>query len=67
MEEYPEDYYVGDFNPDDRHDVKTIKETARAFIRAVEEQCPDGRRKSAAFTHIEEAAMMAVKSLFSGA
>lgn len=61
------EYYVGNFNSDDRDDVASIKITAKTFIDAMQEHCPPGRRLSAACTHVEEAAMLAVKSLFQGA
>ena len=57
---------IGDFNPNERKDVASIKQAAKDFVMAIERQCPDPRRKAIAFTHIEEAAMMAVKGLFSG-
>jgi len=64
-----EDYakpFIGEFNPDDRKDVLYLKWAAGQFIQEVHRNCPEGRRRSLAVTHIETAAMFAVKSLFDG-
>lgn len=55
---------IGDFNPNDRDDVYHIKHAAKAMATAILQHCPEGRRQSIALTRIEEAAMMAVKSLY---
>lgn len=55
---------IGDFNPNDRQDVAALKHAAKAFVNVVYNSCPNGRRRAIALTHIEEAAMMAVKSLY---
>lgn len=57
---------IGDFNPNDRDDVAAIKNAAKNMIETISEHTPAGRRRSIAITHIEEAVMMAVKSLFEG-
>jgi len=56
---------IGSYNANDRGDVAAIKSAAKAFAHAVLKNCPDGRRKAIALTHIEEAAMIAVKGIFS--
>lgn len=61
------DYYIGDFNPTDSEAVSKIKANSKILIVAMQEHCPPGRRLSAACTHVETAAMLAVKSLFAGA
>ena len=58
---------IGTFNPDDRPDVAEIKKAAIDFIDMLNITCPQGRRQHIAITHVEQAAMMAVKSLFNGA
>ena len=55
---------IGSFNPNDSQDVAAIKGAAKGLLEVIEMTCPIGRRKAIAITHIEEAAMMAVKSLF---
>ncbi len=56
---------IGSFNPSDRQDVAAIKYAAKSMVNVIEINVPDGRRKSIALTHIEDAAMMAVKALYS--
>ena len=58
--------YIGKFNPDGRDDVEIIKQSAVRFINEIIKYSPSGRRRAIAITHVEEAAMMAVKSLFEG-
>jgi len=61
----PEDY-IGSFNSNDRDDVDEIKQKAKSLILAIQRlDNTDNRRKAIAYTHIEEATMMAVKSIFS--
>lgn len=55
---------IGNHNPSDSIEVAEIKEAAKALIVSIYKCCPPGRRRSDAFTDIEKAAMMAVKSLF---
>ena len=58
--------YIGSYNPNDRDDVTAIKDHAKALIKVIQEvDTKDHRRIAIACTHIEEAAMMAVKSLYS--
>ena len=62
------DKYIGSFDPDDRDDVKRIKGCAKMLVEIISElETKDIRRKSIAITHVEEAAMMAIKSLYGGA
>ena len=61
------EYYIGDFNPTDSEAVSEIKANAKVLITTIQRFCPEGRRQSAACTQIEQAAMIAVKSLFAGA
>ena len=60
--------YIGKANPAqmERGDVAGIKGAAITFIHEILEHAPPGRRRNIAITHIEEAAMMAVKSIFEG-
>ena len=61
----PEDY-IGHFNPDDNASVSDLKNAAKAYIRIIQSLPTfDNRRKAIACTKIEEAAMMAVKSIYS--
>jgi len=58
--------YIGSFNPNDNDYVAEIKVKAKEFIASIQQlENTDSRRKAIAITHIEEAAMMAVKSIFS--
>ena len=61
------EYYIGTFNPTDSGEVDSIKQNAKQMIITIQNTCPPGRRRSAACTHVEEAAMLAVKSLVDGA
>ncbi len=56
--------YIGDFNPEGREDVEEVKKMATEFIDMIQLYGFDKRRNAIAITHIEEAAMMAVKSIF---
>lgn len=56
--------YIGDYNPDDSEAVMNIKTTAIKLIDTFVYYCPEGRRRDLACNHIEEAAMLAVKSLY---
>ena len=55
---------IGDVNPSDHPSIVSIKITAANLINVIDDEIPDGRRKSVAITHIEQASMMAVKALF---
>jgi len=58
--------YIGSFNSNDREDIAEIKQKAKDLILAIQRlENSDNRRKAIAITHIEEATMMAVKSIFS--
>jgi hypothetical protein len=58
--------YIGSFNPNDRDDVAQIKTQAKDLIVTIHMlDTVDHRRRAMACTHIEQGAMMAVKSLFS--
>lgn len=52
------------FNPSGSGRVKAIKEAVLELEAVFEAKCGDGRRKSLALTHLETAAMYAVKSVF---
>ena len=57
--------YIGSFDPDDRDDVKRVKGCARMLVEIISElETKDIRSKSIAITHVEEASMMAIKSIF---
>ena len=55
---------IGSFNPNDLGTVADIKSAAKTLIDTIMVHTPAGRRQAIALTHTEEAAMMAVKSLF---
>lgn len=56
---------IGSFNSNDRDDVATIKAAAKYLIVAIHTaETKSPRRVAIACTHIEEAAMMAVKAIF---
>lgn len=55
---------IGTFNNESRDDVALIKQKAAEFIDIINIYGQDRRRNAIACTHIEEAAMMAVKSVF---
>lgn len=40
-----------------------LRMAAIDFARMIEANCPDGREKSLAFTHLEETLMWAIKSI----
>ena len=52
------------FNPSGDKRVDEIKYAIVQMEAAIELNCPDGRRKALALTHLETAAMYAVKSVF---
>lgn len=56
--------YIGTFNNEAREDVAEVKEAAATLIDMIQLYGHDPRRNAIATTHIEEAAMMAVKSIF---
>lgn len=56
---------IGTFNNESREDVAEIKKAASEFIDMINKHGVDGRRNSIAVTHVEQATMMAVKSIFS--
>ncbi len=59
--------YIGTYNPNDLDEIKEVKLQAILLIDVINGlDNTDRRRKAVACTHIEEAAMMAVKSIFSG-
>ena len=55
---------IGDFNPSDHPSVVSIKMTAANLINVIDDEIPDGRRKTQAFNNIEQAQMLAIKELF---
>lgn len=61
------EYYIGSFNPSDSPAVTEIKDASKALIEVIQRNCVFGRRSAAACTGIEQAQMIAVKSLFAGA
>ena len=50
------------FNPSGSDQIRAIKEAALAFETAIRENTPSSRRQSVALTHLETAAMWAVKA-----
>lgn len=56
---------IGVFNNESREDVALIKQKAAEFVDIINAYGQDKRRNVIANTHIEQAAMMAVKSVFS--
>lgn len=56
--------YIGTFNNEARADVYVIKGCAAELINHINHYGKDKRRNAIACTHVEEAAMMAVKSIF---
>jgi len=56
---------IGSFNNEGRKDVAAIKEAAIALIDLIVEHGNDPYRNERAANHIEEAAMLAIKSIFS--
>lgn len=55
---------IGSFNPNGNPDVEAIKKKSIELINLIEELGKDPRRKAIAITGVEQAQMMAVKSLF---
>ena len=58
------DYMLRAFGYDERDDVTEVKDKAQELIDLVIKHGNDKRRTSIACTGIEEATMMAVKSIF---
>ena len=57
---------IGSFNPNEKAEINAIKVTAKQMIKLIQElPNEDNRRKAIAITHIETAAMFAVKSIYS--
>lgn len=50
------------FNPSGSADIDQIKQAALVFEDAIRSYSPSGRRQSIALTHLETAAMYAVKA-----
>lgn len=55
---------IGTFNNEGRTEVDELKAAASAFIDLINKVGKDPRRNAIAVTHVETAAMFAVKSLF---
>ena len=53
-----------DFNPSGSEQVDTIKKGFAELENTIRLNSPTGRRQSLALTHLETAAMFAVKSIF---
>ena len=57
---------IGSFNPNEKAEINAIKVTAKQMIKLIQDlPNEDNRRKAIAVTHIETAAMFAVKSIYS--
>lgn len=56
---------IGTFNNESRDDVALIKQRTAELVDMVNVYGQDRRRNAIACTHLEEAAIMAVKSIFS--
>ena len=56
--------FIGTFNNEGRDDVEEVKRAAADLIDMIQLYGHDDRRNGLATTHIEVAAMMAVKSIF---
>jgi len=56
--------FIGSFNPNDLDTVAELKNRSKQLINCIDAFGNDGRRKAIAITKVEEAQMMAVKSLF---
>lgn len=52
------------FNPSGNVHVDVIKQKTEELIQYIEENVPNGRRRSIALTNYEQAAMWAVKGCF---
>ncbi len=59
------EYYIGSYNPNDNETIATTKELAKGLIDHIINTDGDRRRIAMACSKIEEAAMLAVKSLYS--
>jgi hypothetical protein len=57
--------YIGTFNNESKEEIDVLKAHAAQFIDLIMQHGKDERRNIIAATHVEEAAMMAVKSIFS--
>ena len=55
---------IGAFNNEKRDDVKNIKQTAAELVDMINDYGKNKRHNAIAVTHVETAAMFAVKSLF---
>jgi len=53
-----------EFNPSGKPEIDRIKAFAEDMAAVIENEVPDGRRKAIALTHLETAAMFAVKACF---
>lgn len=61
----PEDY-IGSYNSNDKPEIDAIKQSAKHMIKLIQDlPNEDHRRKAMACSHIEEATMIAIKSIFS--
>ena len=61
--------YIGTYKPrrgSHADDVGAVKSASVSLINAINHFGNDKRRNAIACTHVEEASMMAVKSIFSG-
>lgn len=52
------------FNPSGNPTVNEIKEMTEELINYIQDNVPEGRRRSLALTNYEQAAMWAVKACF---
>lgn len=52
--------------PEQVEDIVTIRSFAKDLARVIEDEAPNSREKSLAFTHLEETVMWAVKSILLG-
>ena len=58
--------YIGDFNQNDLPEIDSIKKLSKELIDKIQKlENNDYRRKGLACDHIEQATMLAVKSIFS--
>lgn len=55
-----------EFNPSNNSNIDAIKAKALEFESVINENTPDGRRRAIALTHLETAAMFAVKAAARG-
>jgi len=56
---------IGTFNNEKRDDVALIKQKHAELVDMINVYGQDKRRNAIAITHLEQSAMMAVKSIFS--